>query len=80
MLHMALNDEWVQPPVNDMLERILGANPLVAIHKYPGAKHAFARKGGIPYSKPDADRALDLSVKFFERYLAADPASLTATE
>jgi len=80
MLHMALNDEWVQPPVNDMLERILGANPLVAIHKYPGAKHAFARKGGIPYSKPDADRALDLSVKFFERYLAADPAPLTAAE
>ncbi len=69
MLHMALNDEWVQPPVNDMLERVLGKNPLVTIHKYPGAKHAFARKGGQPYSEPDSNRALKLSVEFFDRYL-----------
>jgi carboxymethylenebutenolidase len=80
MLHMALNDEWVQPPVNDMLERILNKNPLVTIHKYPGAKHAFARKGGVPYSQPDAERALDLSVTFFERYLAASPTERTAAE
>ena len=42
----------------------------MTIHKYPGAKHAFARKGGIPYSEPDADRALALSVGFFDRHLA----------
>ena len=38
----------------------------VAIHKYPGADHAFARIGGKAYTKPEADRALD----FFKQHLA----------
>jgi predicted RNA-binding protein with PUA-like domain len=43
--------------------------PLVTIHKYPGADHAFARHGGRTYSKPEADRALELSVDFFKQHL-----------
>ncbi len=50
-----------------MLERRLSPNPLVTIHKYPGADHAFARHGGKTYSKPEADRALGLTVDFFKR-------------
>ena len=69
MLHMAMNDKWVQPEVNDLVERRLSPNPLVTIEKYPGAPHAFARLGGIPYSKPEADKALGLSVDFFGKYL-----------
>ena len=69
MLHMAMKDRWVQAEVNDLLERRLSPNPLVTIHKYPDADHAFARKGGKPYRKEDADRALGLSVDFFRRYL-----------
>jgi carboxymethylenebutenolidase len=69
LLHMALNDKWVQPEVNDFIERRIGGNPLVTIEKYPNAPHAFARLGGIPYSKPEADKALKLSVDFFGRYL-----------
>lgn len=69
LLHMAMNDKWVQPEVNDLVERRLGTNPLVRIEKYPGAPHAFARLGGIPYSKPEADKALGLSVDFFGTYL-----------
>ena len=38
-------DRWVQAEVNELLERRLSPNPLVAIHKYPGADHAFARHG-----------------------------------
>jgi hypothetical protein len=33
------------------------ANPLVTIHKYPGADRAFARHGGKTCSNPEADRA-----------------------
>ena len=70
VLHMAMKDRWVQAEVNDMLERRLSPNPLVTIHKYPGADHAFARHGGKTYSKPEADRALTLTVDFFEKHLA----------
>lgn len=69
MLHMAMKDRWVQPEINALLERRLGANSLVEIHKYPDADHAFARKGGRPYREDDARRALALSVAFFQRHL-----------
>ena len=71
MLHMAMRDRWVQAEVNDLLERRLAPNPLVTIHKYPGADHAFARHGGRTYSKPEADRALGLTIDFFKRHLGA---------
>jgi carboxymethylenebutenolidase len=71
VLHMAMKDRWVQAEVNDMLERRLSPNPLVTIHKYPGADHAFARHGGKTYSKPEADRALGLTVDFFKKHLAS---------
>ena len=66
---MAMNDKWVQPEVNDLVERRLGKNPLVTIEKYPGAPHAFARRGGVPYSKPESDRALAISLDFFRTHL-----------
>ena len=69
MLHMAMKDRWVQAEVNDLLERRLSPNPLVTIHKYPEADHAFARHGGRPYRKDDADRALTLTVDFFKQHL-----------
>ncbi len=68
MLHMAMRDRWVQAEVNDLLERRLSPNPLVTIHKYPGADHAFARHGGKTYSKPEADRALGLTIDFFRHH------------
>jgi len=43
MLHMAMKDRWVQAEVNELIERRLSPNPLVTIHKYAGADHAFAR-------------------------------------
>ena len=67
---MAMKDRWVQAEVNDLLERRLSPNPFVTIHKYPGADHAFARIGGKTYSKPEADRALSLTLDFFKQHLA----------
>ena len=69
MLHMAMKDRWVQAEVNELLERRLETNPLVMIHKYPGADHAFARRGGRTYSQPEADRALGLTIDFLRRQL-----------
>jgi carboxymethylenebutenolidase len=69
VLHMAMKDRWVQAEVNDLLMRKLSPNPLVTIHQYPGADHAFARIGGKTYSKPEADRALELSLDFFGAHL-----------
>jgi carboxymethylenebutenolidase len=70
MLHMAMKDRWVQAEVNELLERRLSPNPLVSIHKYPEADHAFARHGSKVYRKADAERALALSVDFFKDHLA----------
>ena len=47
-----MKDRWVQAEVNDLIERRLSPNPLVTIHKYPGADHAFARHGGGPTASP----------------------------
>src|SRR4026208_2129117 len=69
VLHMAMKDRWVQAEVNDMLERRLSPNPLVTIHKYPGADHAFARHGGRTYSKPEAGRGLARAGEFFNKHL-----------
>ena len=69
VLHMAMKDRWVQAEGNDLIERRLSPNPLVTIHQYPDADHAFARYGGKPYRKADADRALALTVDFFRRNL-----------
>jgi carboxymethylenebutenolidase len=69
MLHMAMQDRWVQAEVNDLLERRLSPNPLVTIHKYPEADHAFARYGSKAYRKDDAERALQRSLQFFNKHL-----------
>lgn len=68
-LHQALADKWVPPVVCSFIERRLSPNPLVEIHKYPGADHAFARHGGTTYSAPEAEKALGLSIEFFSRHL-----------
>ena len=75
---MAMQDRWVQREVCAFIERKISPNPLVTIHKYPNADHAFARKGGLTYSEPEATEALALSFDFFGKYLkelALEPVS-----
>jgi len=66
---MAMKDRWVQAEVNAMLERRLSPNPLVQLHQYPEADHAFARHGSRVFRADDAQRALQLSVDFFHQHL-----------
>ena len=71
MLHMAMKDRWVQREVNDLLMRRLSPLPLVTIHQYPDADHAFARIGGLTYSAPEAAAALARTLDFFDTHLAS---------
>lgn len=70
MLHQALQDRWVPREVIALVERRLSPNPLVTIHNYPDADHAFARKGGLTWSAPEAEEALGHTVGFLHEYLA----------
>lgn len=69
LLHQAMADKWVPAAVCNYIDLKLSPNPLVEIHKYPNADHAFARHGESTYSEPDAIKALDISVNFFNRHL-----------
>jgi carboxymethylenebutenolidase len=75
--HVAMKDRWVQTEVIAFIESKIAANPMVSIHKYPQADHAFARHGGKTYSEPEAVEALGLSIEFFGKHLkqpATEPA------
>lgn len=69
MLHQAMQDRWVQKEVTDLIIRRLEPSPFTEIYQYPDADHAFARKGGLTYSEPEATKALDLSLGFLHRNL-----------
>lgn len=61
-LHIAAEDAMVPPEAQQKIQAGLAANPLVRIHVYPGANHAFARFAGAHYHKPSALVAHDRSV------------------
>ena len=69
MLHQALQDKWVPAPVCQYIQWKLSGNPLVTIHQYPDADHAFARHGASSYREADATKALALSLEFFNEHL-----------
>lgn len=69
MLHQSLKDRWVQPEVNQFIERKLSSSPLVTIYKYPEAGHAFARKGSEAYREADSILALRRTCDFLADHL-----------
>jgi dienelactone hydrolase len=79
VLHMALKDRWVQAEVNELLERRLSPNPLVTIHKYPGADHAFAlRRQDLLEAGGGARAGADARVfQAASRRLMPDPEPMT---
>ena len=52
MLHIAEEDQFVPPDVQEKIVAALSRNPLVTLHKYANVNHAFAREGGKNF---DAD-------------------------
>ncbi len=71
MLHIAAEDEYVPPAAQQALHRDLGRMPLVELHDYPGAKHAFARAKGINFDAQAAASADSRSLAFLRTHLGA---------
>ena len=69
MLHQAMQDQWVPPAICAFIHARISPNPLVEIHQYPDADHAFARKGGTTYRAPEAERAHQRTLAFLARHL-----------
>jgi carboxymethylenebutenolidase len=71
MLHIAEKDEFCPPEAQAQIKAVLGKNPKVTIHSYPGLGHAFARPGGEHYDKAAAETANQRTAAFFKQHLGA---------
>jgi len=71
MLHIAEKDEFCPPEAQAQIKAVLGKNPKVTIHSYPGVGHAFARPGGEHYDKAAAETANQRTAAFFKQHLGA---------
>ncbi len=70
MLHIAGQDKFAPPPVQEKVHAALDGNELVTLHDYPDDDHAFARVGGEHYDKASADQANARTLAFFKQHLA----------
>ena len=70
MLHIAGQDKFAPPPVQQKVHAALDGNALVTLHDYPNDDHAFARVGGEHYDKASADQANARTLAFFKQHLA----------
>ena len=70
MLHIAEEDEYVNPEAQQTIGAGLKGNAKVTLHRYPAMNHAFARVGGKHYDKACADLANTRTATFFRQYLS----------
>jgi carboxymethylenebutenolidase len=70
LLHMGENDAFVPRAAQARIKAGLEGHPLVTIHSYPSAEHAFARFGGTSYDQASAKLANTRTVEFLRRHLA----------
>jgi carboxymethylenebutenolidase len=69
VLHIAEKDAFTPPAVVDTIKAAFAARPEVEIYVYPGAGHAFARKGGQHFDRPAAMMAHSRSIALFRKVL-----------
>lgn len=70
VMHFAGNDSHVPPEAVARIEARMAGRDNVAIHVYPGAEHAFNRKGYPPYHAAHAETAMARTLALFRRALA----------
>jgi carboxymethylenebutenolidase len=70
MLHIAGVDQFCPPEAQAQIHAALDANPLVTIHDYPGAGHAFGRVSGEHYDPAATELANLRTLEFFVSHLA----------
>jgi carboxymethylenebutenolidase len=69
LLHIAGQDKFVPEEAQDAIIAALKPNPLIALHRYAGRDHAFARVGGEHFHREDAETANNRTMAFFEKHL-----------
>jgi carboxymethylenebutenolidase len=69
LMHLAGADEYMPPEAQRLIHDVLGNNPAVAIHTYPGRAHAFARRAGQHFEAEAADLANARTLAFFRAHL-----------
>jgi carboxymethylenebutenolidase len=70
LLHIAGDDKFCPPEAQAQIHEVLGGNPLVTLHVYPGRDHAFGRPSGEHYHAADAELANLRTLEFFVTHLA----------
>ena len=69
MLHVAGNDGFVPPAVQQAMHEGLDGHPKVALHDYPGEDHGFATEMGKRRSEAAAELADRRTAAFFAEHL-----------
>jgi carboxymethylenebutenolidase len=69
VLHIAEMDAFTPPAVVDTIKKAFAERSEVEIYVYPGAGHAFARKGGQHFDRPAAMMAHSRSIALFRKVL-----------
>jgi len=69
MLHIAGDDHFVPPPVQQAMHEGLDDHPKVALHDYPGEDHGFATETGSRRSEEAAELADSRTAAFFAEHL-----------
>jgi carboxymethylenebutenolidase len=69
MLHIAGNDHFVPPPVQQAIYEGLGDHPKVTLCNYPGEDHGFATELGQRRSEDAANLADSRTAAFFAENL-----------
>jgi carboxymethylenebutenolidase len=69
VFHMAALDKFTPPEVVEAIRGAFRDRRDVEIYVYPGADHAFARKGGDHYDKPAAMMAHTRSIALFRKVM-----------
>lgn len=70
MLHLAVEDEYINAEAQAKIHAELDGHARVTIHDYPGVDHAFARINGIHRNDAAADLADSRTLAFFCEHLA----------
>jgi len=73
LLHVAREDEFVPGADQDKVAAAFADNPHIALHRYDGLGHAFARPGGAHYDEAAAGLANRRTLDFFRRHLGTKP-------
>ena len=70
VMHIAEEDGFVSKEAQAAINAGLNGHDAVTIYNYPGMDHAFARIGGVPYNKENANLANGRSLEAFKQALA----------